>query len=59
MIKKILGTINCTNFTEIAWKICNIYDQGVITDHYVWDWFLKFHSGVMLLREINPIQNNH
>ena len=39
------------NVTKTAKKISGIYAQGVITDHQVWNWFSKFNSGNMSLRD--------
>ena len=36
---------NYKNATETAKKICSVYDQNIITDHQVWNWYLKFCSG--------------
>ena len=41
---------NNKNATETAKKICSIYGQCVITDCQEQNWFSKFHSGNMLLR---------
>ena len=38
------------NTTETVKKISNIYGQGVITNHQVWNWFSKFCSGNTLLK---------
>ena len=38
------------NATETAKEICSVYDQGVMTDRQVWNWFSKFRSGDASLR---------
>ena len=38
------------NPTETVKNISCVYGQGVITDRQVRDWFTKFHSGDMSLR---------
>ena len=43
--------MNKKSAIETAKKINIIYNQGVITDHKVQDWFLKFHSGNTSLRD--------
>ena len=43
--------MNNKNATETAKKINSVYDQDVITDHQVCNWFSKFHSGNKLLRD--------
>ena len=39
------------NAIEIAKKICSVYGLCIITDHQIWNWFSKFHSGDMTLKE--------
>ena len=40
---------NNKNAIESAKKICSVYGQSAITDHQVWNWFSKIHSGDMSL----------
>ena len=42
---------NNKNTTETVKKICSIYGQGVNADCQVQNWFSKFHSGHMSLRD--------
>ena len=42
---------NNKNATETTKKLCSIYVQDVITDRQVWNWFSKFRSGDISLRD--------
>ena len=42
---------NNKNATETVKKISSVYKQDVITDHQVWNWFPKFCSGDMSLKD--------
>ena len=42
---------NKKNATETAKKICNVYGQDIITDRQVRNWFAKFRSGDMSLKD--------
>ena len=39
------------NATETVEKICSVYGQGTITDQAVQNWFVKFCSGDMSLKD--------
>ena len=39
------------NATETAEKVCSVYDEGTITDQTVRNWFVKFHSRDMSLKD--------
>ena len=42
---------NNKNTTETAKKHFSVYGQGVLTDHQIQNWFSKFHSGNISLRD--------
>lgn len=44
------GNLNINGAKTTAEKICNVYDKDLISDHAVRNWFAKFRSGNMTLK---------